>query len=71
MRRDDRVLELINLGKGLRDMRLCLGLTYEDIADFDVSAKHYQDIERGVVNPTYLTLIKIAQAFQCHVRDIV
>jgi|GEM_PF-6348148 len=60
---------LVELGKRIKEVRLSLELTQDQLEDFGINYKHYQDIERGAVNSTYLTLLKIAGAFKCSVKD--
>ncbi len=69
MRRKDKHLE--TLGQNIKKLRIEKGLTQDAFEAFDISYKHFQDIERGLVNPTYLTLLKVAKALKCKVRDLV
>lgn len=69
MRREERALK--ELGKRIKELRAQLQLRQEDLEEFGISVKHYQDIEAGRVNPTYMTLLKLAKAFKCSLKDIV
>jgi DNA-binding XRE family transcriptional regulator len=55
----------------MRALRLKNGLTQEDLDSRGLSSKHYQDIERGCVNPTYITLLKISEVFGCDLKDLI
>ena len=66
-REDARILK--NIGGNIRKMRHEVGLSQEDMQDYDISLRHYQRIECGQINPTALVLIKIAKAFKCDVKD--
>lgn len=69
MRRTDKSLK--QLGSKIREMRLEKKLRQEDVETVGLSYKNFQDIELGSVNPTYLTLLKIAKVFGCSVKDLV
>jgi len=69
VRRKDKSLKL--LGESIREKRLAKKLKQEDLENFGINFKHYQDVEGGRINPTYLTLLKIAKAFGCSVKDLV
>lgn len=63
--------DLKELGSELKKLRLSRGLSQDDLENFGINSKHYQDIERGLINPTFLSLKKIAVAFGCTVADLV
>lgn len=71
MRRQGQSKSLKTLGKWIRSIRLKKELTQEDLDGCGINYKHYQDVERGMINPTYLTLAKIAEAFDCDVKDLI
>lgn len=62
--------QLQALGEKIRQMRLKAGLSQIGAAfDAGVSYKHYQDLERGVTNPTYWTLYLVAGGLKCYIAD--
>lgn len=67
MRRKDK--SLTELGSVIRKKRMAKKLRQADLEDFGINFKHYQDVECGRINPTYLTLLKIAKALECSARD--
>jgi DNA-binding XRE family transcriptional regulator len=71
VRRQNKSKSLKTLGKWIRSIRLKKELTQEDLDGCGINYKHYQDVERGMINPTYLTLAKIAEAFECDVKDLI
>ena len=61
---------LQDLGKRLRHLRKARKLRQLDVEDFGLSYKYYQRLESGQVNPTLLTLHKLALAFEVSVYDL-
>lgn len=55
---------LKNLGNRLRQLRQGQRLRQSDMASFGLNEKYYQRLESGQVNPTLLTLYKLAKAFE-------
>jgi transcriptional regulator with XRE-family HTH domain len=50
------------LGAAIEQERKLLGLTQEELADrSDVHPTHLSGVERGARNPTYQTLVQIAE----------
>ena len=51
----------IVLGERIRDARLKLGLSQEEIANLaSMNVSNYGKIERGLNNPTFHTLVRVA-----------
>jgi len=61
---------LQDFGNRLRHLRKARKLHQLDIEDFGLSYKYYQRLESGQVNPTLLTLHKLASAFEVSVYDL-
>ena len=57
-------------GKRLRYLRKARKLRQLDMENFGLSYKYYQRLESGQVNPTLLTLHKLASAFEVSVYDL-
>ena len=60
---------LQDFGSRLRQMRKTRRLRQMDMASFGLSYKYYQRIEAGHVNPTLLTMHRLASAFDVPVQD--
>jgi transcriptional regulator with XRE-family HTH domain len=58
------------LGHRLRQLRKCRNLRQFDMASFGLSYKYYQRLESGQVNPTLMTLHRLAAAFEVSVYDL-
>jgi len=61
---------LQDFGNRLRHLRKAQKLRQLDMEDFGLSYKYYQRLESGKVNPTLLTLHKLASAFEVSVYDL-
>ena len=61
---------LQDFGNRLRQMRKMRRLRQLDMSSFGLSYKYYQRIEAGQVNPTLLTMHRLASAFGVPVRDL-
>jgi transcriptional regulator with XRE-family HTH domain len=61
---------LQNLGNRLRCLRKARKLRQLDMEDLGLSYKYYQRLEAGHVNPTLLTLHKVAAALNVSVHDL-
>jgi transcriptional regulator with XRE-family HTH domain len=61
---------LQDLGNRLRQLRKCRSLRQLDMESFGLSYKYYQRLESGQVNPTLITLQKLAAAFNVSVYDL-
>ena len=61
---------LQELGERLRDLRKARKLRQLDMEGFGLSYKYYQRLESGQVNPTLITLQRLADAFDIPVYDL-
>lgn len=61
---------LQELGDRLRDLRKSRKLRQLDMESLGLSYKYYQRLESGQVNPTLMTLQKLADAFEVSVYDL-
>ena len=58
----DKDIKLVQLGQRIRDIRVQKGMTQSELAERSGMASNYiAMLERGERNPTYLTLLKIAE----------
>lgn len=63
-----RSLEHAALGEALRTLRVEAGMSQEDLADAaDTDLTQVGGIERGVRNPSYTTLLRLASALETRV----
>jgi transcriptional regulator with XRE-family HTH domain len=54
---------LANLAKAIADARRRAGMTQEDVAfEAGISVRHYQSLESGELNPSYLILLAVSRA---------
>ncbi len=58
------------LGFRLKALRLDKGLKQEDLENFNFSYRHYGKIERGQVNPTVETLVRLCELFNVSLSDL-
>jgi transcriptional regulator with XRE-family HTH domain len=62
---------LARLGAKVRELRTQQGYTQEELARrAQLDAKHVQTIEAGRANATVSTLVALADALGCGVRDL-
>ena len=61
---------LQDLGNRLRQLRKDRQLRQLDMESLGLSYKYYQRLESGQVNPTLVTLHKLASAFEVSVYDL-
>jgi len=61
---------LHDFGNRLRQLRKVRQLRQVDMEELGLSYKYYQRLESGQVNPTLLTLHKLASAFEVAVYDL-
>jgi transcriptional regulator with XRE-family HTH domain len=62
---------LVRLGKRIREFRRGQDRSQEDLAaDAELDAKHLQEIEKGMVNPTVATLLGIARALRVPLGEL-
>lgn len=63
--------ELIKLGKKVKQRRLDLGLSQEEFSDKSGLHRTYiSQFERGLRNPTYTTLEKVASTLGITVKEL-
>ena len=61
----------LRLAQAVKRRRVALGLTQEDAAHaIRIATRHYQKLESGEVNVTLRTLVRVAEAFEIEVRDL-
>ncbi|SHK68631.1 DNA-binding transcriptional regulator, XRE-family HTH domain [Desulfatibacillum alkenivorans DSM 16219] len=58
------------LGLRLKALRLERGLRQEDMEKWDFSYRYYGRLERGLVNPTVDTLLRLCQIFDVELIDL-
>jgi transcriptional regulator with XRE-family HTH domain len=59
-------------GPHLRELRLARGLTQGELAErADTSTMFISKLERGITTPTIGTLVRLANALECRVVDLV
>jgi transcriptional regulator with XRE-family HTH domain len=59
------------VGKNVRELRLMRGLTQEKLAvDSQIDLTYLGGIERGSRNPTLLVLVRIAEALDAEVTQL-
>lgn len=60
------------LARTIRSRRLELNLTQEAVAfEADISPRHYQQLESGAANPTYMTLFEVARVLGVTVAGLI
>lgn len=64
--------KLQKLGARIKYLRLQKGITLEKLAfENDIPKPTLSVVERGLKNPRFLTLVKIAKALEVKVKDLV
>ncbi|MFZ4438008.1 MAG: helix-turn-helix domain-containing protein [Syntrophales bacterium] len=58
------------VGLRLKELRLEKGLRQEDLEQWDFSYRYYGKLERGLVNPTLGTLIRLCEIFDVTLPDL-
>ncbi|HEX7153415.1 MAG TPA: helix-turn-helix transcriptional regulator [Thermoanaerobaculia bacterium] len=59
------------LGRKIRERRLEKGLTQERLAELcEMHHNHISSVERGLTNPTFLALLRMARALDTSVLDL-
>jgi transcriptional regulator with XRE-family HTH domain len=58
------------IGNRIKEMRKRKGLRQEDMENFGLNYRYYQDIEAGKANLTLATIAKIASALDVDVTDL-
>lgn len=68
----EKDIKLVLLGKRIREIRIQKEMTQSEIAERSGVASNYiAMLERGERNPTYLTLLKIAEGFGMNICELV
>lgn len=69
---DRKATALAALSVAIRRRRLALGLTQEDVAfKAGLSVRHYQSLESGALNPSYLILRSVADALSIGISPLI
>jgi transcriptional regulator with XRE-family HTH domain len=69
---DRKSAPLEALSAAIRRRRLALGLTQEDVAfQAGLSVRHYQSLESGGLNPSYLVLRSVADALAIGISPLI
>jgi transcriptional regulator with XRE-family HTH domain len=59
------------LGRKIREVRLRRGLTQERLAELcEMHHNHISSVERGITNPTFVALLRIARALDVSITDL-
>ena len=58
------------IGLRLKELRLAKGLRQEDLEKWDFSYRYYGMIERGLVNPSLDTLLRICKIFDVNLLEL-
>lgn len=58
------------LGLRLKGIRLDKGLKQENLEEYGFSHRHYGKLERGLVNPTLETLVRLSEIFEVDLSDL-
>lgn len=70
MEKRDKVA-LKQLAQSLKKARLSFGISQESLAlQSDLDRTYLSKIERGIANPSYLVLIRIAAVLKVSVKDL-
>lgn len=68
----EKDIKLVQLGQRIRDVRVKKELTQSELAErSEVASNYIAMLERGERNPTYLTLLKIAQGCGVSICELV
>jgi transcriptional regulator with XRE-family HTH domain len=68
--RDSKALK--NLGKRIKDARVRVGISQEELAwRCEVDRTYISKIERGIANPSFLILMKISEVLKVRISVIV
>lgn len=59
------------LGEAIEELRSEADLTHEELADrLEMSFQRISELERGVANPTFATLVRITQGFDIELSEL-
>ena len=60
------------LGERIRDVRLGFGLSQEEVANLaSINVSNYGKVERGLSNPTFHTLVRIASVLNVDAGELI
>ncbi len=59
------------LGLRLKELRLARNMKQEQMEEFGFSYRYYGRVERGLVNPTIETLLRLCAIFEVSLDDLV
>jgi len=60
------------LGEAIKELRAKAGLTHEELSDrLGVSFQRISELERGIANPTFATLIRVTQGLGVELSELV
>ena len=64
--------DLVSLGKAIRRLREEAGYSQEKFAlEVGLGRSYYGSLERGEINASYLTLLKIARTLKSDLKEII
>jgi transcriptional regulator with XRE-family HTH domain len=59
------------LGEAIKELRDQAGLTHEELADrLDMSFQRISELERGVGNPTFATLVRVVEGLDVELSEL-
>ncbi len=58
------------LGSRLKELRRAEGLKQEDLEEHGFSYRYYGKMERGLVNPTLETLVRLCEIFEVSLSEL-
>jgi XRE family transcriptional regulator, regulator of sulfur utilization len=59
------------LGEAIKELRTKAGLTHEELSDrLEMSFQRISELERGVANPTFATLIRLTKGLGVELSDL-
>lgn len=59
------------LGEAIEELRDEAGMTHEELADrLEMSFQRISELERGVGNPTYATLVRVTKGLDVELSDL-
>lgn len=60
------------LGEAIQELRIEAQLTHEELADrLDMSFQRISELERGIANPTFATLLRLTQGLNVDLDELV
>jgi transcriptional regulator with XRE-family HTH domain len=59
------------LGEAIKELRTMAGLTHEELSDrLGMPFQRISELERGIANPTFATLIRVAKGLGVELSDL-